>query len=270
VRLDGASGVTMTSTGVGAGRYNFDNRQPVNFAKIERNALNVNGGAHTFNSDLGAGFPGVALDVNNANVVFASTQQLGALRLGPGGHVTLTAGGNKVLATSDLQIAAAAEDAWLDLADNDLVVNYAAGAPSPLGDFDGTSYNGIQGMIAQAYNHNAWDGRGLRSSMTDARDGLTTLAPAEAAGTLFLGATQTALWNGVTVDGTTVLVKYTYAGDANLDGVIDGGDYGVIDNFVQVPGASAYFNGDFNYDGVIDGGDYGIIDNNIQAQGAQL
>jgi hypothetical protein len=61
---------------------------------------------------------------------------------------------------------------------------------------------------------------------------------------------------------------YTYAGDANLDGVIDGGDYGTIDNFVQVPGADGYFNGDFNYDGVIDGGDYGVIDNNIQAQGA--
>jgi hypothetical protein len=61
---------------------------------------------------------------------------------------------------------------------------------------------------------------------------------------------------------------YTYAGDANLDGLIDGGDYGIIDNFVQVPGADSYFNGDFNYDGVVDGGDYGIIDNNIQAQGA--
>jgi hypothetical protein len=53
-----------------------------------------------------------------------------------------------------------------------------------------------------------------------------------------------------------------------LDGTIDGGDYGVIDNFVQVPGASGYAHGDVNYDGVIDGGDYGIIDNNIQAQGA--
>jgi hypothetical protein len=52
-----------------------------------------------------------------------------------------------------------------------------------------------------------------------------------------------------------------------LDGVIDGGDYGTIDNFVQVPGAAGYANGDFNYDGVIDGGDYGVIDNNIQAQG---
>jgi hypothetical protein len=62
-------------------------------------------------------------------------------------------------------------------------------------------------------------------------------------------------------------MMYTYAGDGNLDGLIDGGDYGLIDNNVQIAGASGYFNGDFNYDGVIDGGDYGIIDNNIQAQG---
>jgi hypothetical protein len=60
---------------------------------------------------------------------------------------------------------------------------------------------------------------------------------------------------------------YTYAGDANLDGTIDAGDYGIIDNFVQVADASGYGNGDFNYDGFIDAGDYGIIDNNIQAQG---
>jgi hypothetical protein len=60
---------------------------------------------------------------------------------------------------------------------------------------------------------------------------------------------------------------YTYAGDANLDGTIDAGDYGIIDNFVQVAGADGYGNGDFNYDGFIDAGDYGIIDNNIQSQG---
>jgi hypothetical protein len=63
---------------------------------------------------------------------------------------------------------------------------------------------------------------------------------------------------------------YTYAGDANLDGRIDAGDYGIIDNFVQVAGASGYANGDFNYDGFIDAGDYGVIDNNVQAQGAPL
>ena len=65
-----------------------------------------------------------------------------------------------------------------------------------------------------------------------------------------------------------VLLMYTYAGDLNLDGLIDGADYGVIDNYVQFPGTSGYSNGDINCDGMIDGADYGLIDNAIQLQGA--
>ena len=61
----------------------------------------------------------------------------------------------------------------------------------------------------------------------------------------FIGGAETALWSGVTVDATAV--KYSYAGDANLDGVIDGADYGVID-----------------------GADYGLIDNSVQFQGEPL
>jgi hypothetical protein len=106
--------------------------------------------------------------------------------------------------------------------------------------------------------------------MPAAASGTTTLAIATGAALFGLGSSESDQWNGESITGNSVLVKYTYAGDANLDGVIDGGDYGVIDNFVQVPSVSGYFNGDFNYDGVVDGGDYGVIDNNIQAQGAAL
>jgi hypothetical protein len=77
-------------------------------------------------------------------------------------------------------------------------------------------------------------------------------------------------WRGRTVDGTTVLVRFTYAGDANLDGVVDVADYGAIDNWIQFPGTDGYGNGDFNYDGVIDVADYGVIDYTIQVQGQAL
>jgi hypothetical protein len=119
-------------------------------------------------------------------------------------------------------------------------------------------------MIQRAYDFGAWDGDGLTTSMPDAAAGLTTLGVTTADANGFAGG----VWSGVSVNSGDVLVMYTYAGDANLDGTIDGGDYGIIDNFIQVPGAAGYANGDFNYDGAIDGGDYGIIDNNTQAQGA--
>jgi hypothetical protein len=66
---------------------------------------------------------------------------------------------------------------------------------------------------------------------------------------------------------TAVIVKYSYAGDLNLDGADRRGDYGIIDNYYQFAGTSGYSNGDFNFDGVIDAGDYGLIDNAYQMQG---
>jgi hypothetical protein len=67
-----------------------------------------------------------------------------------------------------------------------------------------------------------------------------------------------------------VLVKYTYYGDANLDGIVNGADYQQIDNGfgMHLTGRS---NGDFNYDGVVDGSDYSLIDNTynqLSASGA--
>ena len=106
--------------------------------------------------------------------------------------------------------------------------------------------------------------------MGAAATGVTTVALAEARDVLFISGTQTAVWSGQTVDSTSILIKYTYAGDVDLSGRIDGADYGVIDNYVQFPGTWGFANGDFNFDGVIDGSDYGLIDNAIQLQGTTL
>ena len=81
---------------------------------------------------------------------------------------------------------------------------------------------------------------------------------------------ETVLWNGVIVDATSVIVKYTYIGDADLNGYVDAVDYGTVDNWIQFPGTTGYGNGDFNFDGVIDAVDYGYIDNSIQLQGPPL
>jgi hypothetical protein len=206
--------------------------------------------------------------IAGAAVTLPASATVSELSLKTGASLTIATNGNRVLRTSALFLDAA--DAKLNLSDNDMILDYAAGN-SPIGVWNGwTGYSGVSGMIARGFNFGAWDGSGLVTTTSAARAGVTTLASAEARELLGITGTQTALWDGQTVDATTILVKYTYAGDANLDGAINGGDYGIIDNFVQVPGAWGYFNGDFNHDGVIDGGDYGILDNNVQAQGAPL
>ena len=80
---------------------------------------------------------------------------------------------------------------------------------------------------------------------------------------------------GANPGSSDVLVKYTYFGDANLDGKVDGSDYSLIDNGYAVnkatPGTlTGWYNGDFNYDGLVNGSDYTLIDNAFNQQGSVL
>ncbi len=55
-----------------------------------------------------------------------------------------------------------------------------------------------------------------------------------------------------------VTVVYTVGGDANLDGVTDGADFGtVLANFGKT--GMSWSNGDFNYDGTVNGADLGVV-----------
>jgi hypothetical protein len=187
------------------------------------------------------------------------------------GDVDIQAGKMKVLVgsggaagTSSIDTLTIDPTARLDLTNNNLVIRdgYVGTATSVV-------YDGIQAYAQRAYNFGAWDEPGLATSMPDAGPlvGLTTIGIASAEQILFIGATDTGVFAGQTVTGSSVIAMYTYAGDMNFDGLVDAADYGVIDNFVQFPGSDGYANGDLNYDGVIDAADYGIIDNTIQLQG---
>jgi hypothetical protein len=72
-----------------------------------------------------------------------------------------------------------------------------------------------------------------------------------------------------TLGASTELIKYTYYGDANLDGQVNSADYTLIDNGF-LSSKTGWYNGDFNYDGVVNGSDYTLIDNAFNMQGAQI
>ncbi|MCY2950438.1 MAG: hypothetical protein NTU53_00475 [Planctomycetota bacterium] len=60
-------------------------------------------------------------------------------------------------------------------------------------------------------------------------------------------------------DQGEVVVKYTWNGDANLDGVVNADDYFQIDSgFISQK--KGYYNGDFNYDNTVNADDYFLID----------
>jgi hypothetical protein len=76
-------------------------------------------------------------------------------------------------------------------------------------------------------------------------------------------------FDGLPVDTNSILVKYTYNGDADLNGKIDADDYFQIDNgFAK--NLTGYRNGDFDYNGTVDADDYFLIDNAFANQSGVL
>ena len=95
-------------------------------------------------------------------------------------------------------------------------------------------------------------------TVTELTNGLPVyLAIAEAAD---LGLTTL---GNFTIDDTTVIAKYTYVGDANLDGQVDALDYERIDLAIGNIGVFGTAQGDLNYDGAVDALDYEQVDLNI-------
>jgi hypothetical protein len=210
--------------------------------------------------DPGAGND--SLTVNSGTVVLpaaAEARDFSAISVAAGAKLELaasqTSAGRTVLVVNSLSIA---QGGLLDLANNDLIVRNGSGGSVATWLDEGFNYGGP-----------AWAGAtGIISSSAAATPRLMALGDLteNTAGQSF---------DRLTVYAGDVLVKYTYIGDANLDGKVDGSDYSLIDGtFVNEQGSKTaiggWFMGDFNRDGVVDGSDYSLIDNAFNNQGAPL
>jgi fibronectin type 3 domain-containing protein len=247
ITFDGGAGHDTLTQAAGAA--------PLTFGGTSVNdTLIVNGGLYTF-----------AAPTAGSGIV---PLELGTLSIAPGAEAVLanaTAHTDRtVLQLNSLCIAGSTGN-WLgtlDLGGNDLDL-----ATGGLGQ--------TTNQILLGYRQGAWTGKGIISSLAAANaSGLTTLGAIvnNVGGTtpLYGSGTALGLFDGLNPAATDVLVKYTYYGDANLDGKVDASDYSRIDNAFATGGKSGWFNGDFNYDGVIDGSDYTLIDNAFNSQGAAL
>jgi hypothetical protein len=165
----------------------------------------------------------------------------------------MAADGNHVLVTRGLSITGTGK---LDLRDNDLVVDYA-GDVSPIGAWSNSAYTGVTGLVQSG------------AIGTSSATPITRLGVDDASHALHISGSQTGLFDGQTVDATAVLVKYTYGGDAMLDGKVDVDDYGRIDFNIPL-GTSGWANGDFNFDGQVNVDDYGLIDFAVATQASPL
>lgn len=110
---------------------------------------------------------------------------------------------------------------------------------------------------------------GLYSDLANASGSFQTLGYAEASDVLHLTGGQTAGFASTTVDATSVLIRYTYAGDADLNGTVNGDDYFRTDAGYTAH-ASGFSNGDFDFSNAINADDYFLLDVNYARRGAVL
>jgi autotransporter-associated beta strand protein len=137
----------------------------------------------------------------------------------------------------------------------------------------------VSAAAAVTYSHGwASTGSGLYSSAADNDSTHLTALGVIQNDNGFGSALYTSV-EGQSTSDSDILVKYTYYGDTDLSGKVDGTDYSRVDstytseNFNNGAAAnpvSGWFNGDFNYDGVVDGSDYTLMDNAFNDQGAQF
>jgi hypothetical protein len=173
-----------------------------------------------------------------------------AMSVGAGMVQVAPAAGPLVLSSLSVAETGGAPTARLNIGSGALIVDYDDGAASPLED--------VKRWIAAGYNGMTWTGSGLTSSAA-------ALAPI----THGLGYAQNNMlfapynsFAGQPVDSSCVLVKYTYAGDLNLDGRVDDNDVSILGLYYDggAVNTHCWSQGDlFGYDGRIDDNDVSIL-----------
>jgi hypothetical protein len=174
-----------------------------------------------------------------------------------GATVNMPANGNRVLVVKSIALSGTAK---LDLFDNDLMVDYTGASP----------LSAIQALINTARNGGDWLGASGITSTTarTASPQNTTLGAME--GSEYIGIYGGgAQFDGNPVDSTAVLVKYTYYGDSDHNGMVEFDDYVRVDAGFN-GGLTGWVNGDFDGNGIVDFDDTVLIDLGYNSQGAAL
>lgn len=201
------------------------------------------GGAATLNVGQGGAasvnVSGALRVLNSASVNFSD----GAMSTGPlivqGGRVNVTTGTTKLLRTTDVQTSAGGK---VDLTTNAMTVNYPPTEGTPLID--------VKNQILSAYAGGAWTGPGITT--TNGNSSTHGLGYGEAADLT----TVPAIFG--TVDSTTILVRYTRYGDADLNAIVNLEDFNrLASNFGQ--SNRFWTQGDFNYNMIVNLDDFNLL-----------
>jgi hypothetical protein len=146
----------------------------------------------------------------------------------------------------------------LDLVDNNMIVGSIS-----------TSKSQVEGFIRTGRNGGAWNGAsGITSTAaknhTPKNTTLGVLSGAE-----FSSVGGTGTFSGLAYTATDTLIKYTYYGDTDFNGIVNFDDYSRTDSGFNLH-KTGWLNGDFDYNNVVDFDDYSLIDLAFNTQSGTL
>jgi T5SS/PEP-CTERM-associated repeat protein len=188
---------------------------------------------------------GIGLRVGESNGRRARVEfNDGNLRVGEltmsGGDVVLSPGGDKIVRTG--RVFFYSPTGQIDLTDNAMMIDYFEFESSPL--------EGVRSAL----------GSRITSSTAAADPARFALGTAEGFDLPSTGGGVRSFFRE-SVDNTSVLVRYTYKGDATLDGAVTIADFAHLAAHFNQPGR--WFNGDFNNDQTVTIADFASMASNF-------
>jgi hypothetical protein len=217
-------------------------------------SIYFSGGTHTLNNPTGSFTGGGTAIVTAGSLVAASADTLTGAKLSitNGAVVNTQAGFAKAITLNSV---ATSGNGKLDLQDNSAVIRSMSLAQ-------------VQSAITSGFAGGLWNGGGIASST----------AAADASHRTALGYASNAdlqldSFEGVNgLNNNDVLVKFTYYGDATLDGEVTLDDFNQwLGQFANpAPGQNNWLNGDFDYSASVTLDDFNLWLDSFQNQGGRL
>jgi hypothetical protein len=209
-------------------------------------------GTTTITQDLGSNT--LVFVKGGSTLSFTSSQHLAGVTINSGGTLVAPSAANGVLVANSLTM----NGGKLDLGVNDLIIHATAATKASV-------YASTLASVKTGFAGGQWNGNGIISSNAATLPfHLTTFATQlndNGSGGSFFNT-----FDGETVGVNDVIVRYTWYGDADMNGVVNSADFALL-MFGYNHHLTGWRNGDFNGDGVVSGADFALFDDTYNFYG---